>query len=126
MIGTLLVLIQLMFPNDLSPMETHDPFIIISFGALCMTTSASTILFYTMNDVLSPAYDKILYGAFWVSVILSYLSLVIVILIPEELEWAGYTMLFVLFLAMAWLYLKGLKRQPDKKYTDNLEALEMV
>lgn len=129
MIGTLIVLIQLKFQKEsLSPMETHGPFMIISFGAFCVTTSVSGIMFYTMNDLLSATYDMILYGAFWFSLILSHLSLAIVILIPQKLKWAGYTMLFVFFVAMVVFYFKGLKRLPEKekKYTDNLEDLKVV
>ncbi|KAI3724318.1 hypothetical protein L2E82_36090 [Cichorium intybus] len=126
MIATLLQFMESMLPDEPSPMETHGPFMIILTGAFGMTISASGILFYTMNDLLSPTYEMILYGFFWISMILSCLSFGIVILIPKQLEWVGYTILFVFFVVIVWLYLKGLPRLPEKKYEDNTEALEMV
>lgn len=91
-----------------------------------MITLVAGIMFYTNNQLLSPAYDMILDIAFWFSLILSPLSLVVVILIPSNMKWVGYTMVFVLFVWMVVIYSRGFKRLPNKKDADKFGGIEMV
>lgn len=127
MIGTLVLIIQLNFQKEsIPPMETHCLFMIISFGALSMITLASGIMFYTNNQLLSPVYDMILDITFWLSLILSPLSLVLVILIPPNMKWVGYTLVFMLFVGIVVFYSRRLKRLHDKKHADNFGDIEMV
>lgn len=128
--AVLLAFIALKFSGTLSTYETYGWFLIASIVAHAMTISTSWLKFYTANDLrnpmkenLSPVSNKILNSVIWFSAIISYLSLLLVVILPHKILWVGYAVLCLLFVVIFVLSFIGLiKVFWERARPDEMEA----
>ncbi|CAI9296387.1 unnamed protein product [Lactuca saligna] len=127
-------LIQVKFQNQKkSPFETSGFFMNLSVVALCIATATSGVLFYinhrlqnsTMED-LSLVHYMILKGVFSFFGILIHVSLILVLIIPKNLDWIRYVIICVLLGVVAISNYRVYKRLNDMEDELNMEAHQMV
>lgn len=127
-------LLQLKFQNQQkSPFETSGFFMNLSVVALCIATATSGVLFYinhrlqnsTMED-FSLVHYMILKGVFSFFGILTPVSLVLVLIIPNKLDWIRYVIICVLLGVVAISNFRVYKKLNDMEDDINMEAHQMV
>ncbi|CAH1431013.1 unnamed protein product [Lactuca virosa] len=130
-------LLQLKFQNQQnSPFETSGLFMNLSVLALCIATATSGVLFYinhrlqnsTMED-FSLVHYMILKGVFSFFGILTPVSLVLVLIIPNKLDWIRYVIICVLLGVVAISNFRAFQKlndMEDELNMDGLEAHQMV
>ena len=135
MYPSLTQLAQLKFQNNKqSPFETHSFFANMAVVAYTIAISASVILFAMKTHLESSTREhfyiyKTLKSVFCFSGILAPFSLVLMLLIPHELNWIGYLLILVLFIvifACNILYYKVILREKDASKFGTVQSNEIA
>ena len=140
MYPSLTQLAQLKFQNyKQSPFETHSFFANMAVVAYTIAIPTSVILFAMKTHLESstrehfyPIYCNIyktLKSVFCFSGILAPFSLVLMLLIPHELNWIGYLLILVLFIvifACNSLYYKVMLRKKDASKFGTVQSNEIA
>ncbi|KAJ9548094.1 hypothetical protein OSB04_020637 [Centaurea solstitialis] len=132
----LIAFVQIKFQNEnYSPFDTHGCFMIMSIVALPVATFTSGVLFY-LNDPLQNSITKHLSNIHYTilqtissfSGILTPFSLIMVLFIPHNLNWVGFSVTFILLGVVVtchfYFYIKLVdkKRECDVKLAHQILA----